>query len=252
MTTIKGITRKAFYMFILFLVTGCAGPSPLKMTILPLSKPIPDVAINLSVLAKIQSIAVLPFDNSDKSQLTALPSPPFPNGTFRQMYPYQNDGEVIADRITTYLVKSFQFKMIDRIYVKDILNEQAFQLSGVVNERKAVQIGKLVAADAILFGKVNSCRYLVQSIHRGGDGMALPLAVLNVDFKLIHVETGEIGVIAHHELCSEHLMDVPVDMLNTNILKRSHLIPTLDQVIMNVIDETLQPVIASKRSLKAF
>ena len=234
----------------LFLTIGCA--SGIKMIVAPLPKPVPDVAINSPVLAKIHSIAVLPFENSDKSKHTALPSPPFRKGKIKQRYPYANDGEVIADRITTFLAKSFRFKMIDRQNVKELLKEQSFQLSGAVNEREAVHVGKLVGADAILFGKVNSCLFDKLWKYSGKNYITQEIAVLNIDFKLIHVETGEIAVIAHHELIAQHLMNSPVEMVNTKICENpnyySHLIPALNQVIRNVLDDTLQPVINAKKS----
>ena len=242
--------KKAFCVFVLFLLAGCVSVT--KMTVVPLPRPTPDVAINSPVLSSIRSIAVLPFEDSDKIRRTALPSPPFPKGTIKQRYPYTHDGEVIADGITTYLAKSFQFKMIDRKNVKELLQEQAFQVSGVVNESKAVQVGKLVGADAILFGKVNSCLLDKQWKYKGKSYITQEIAILNVDFKLIHVESGEVAVIAHHELTTQHLMNAPVEMVNTKIVENPNYYtsrtPGLDQVIKSLLDETLQPVINAKRS----
>ena len=67
-----------------------------------------------------------------------------------------------------------------------------------------------------------------------------------------HVESGEIAVIAHHELTTQHLMDAAVEMTNTKVLESpnyyTRFFPDLDQVIKSYYAETLQPIINAKRA----
>lgn len=46
------------------------------------------------------------------------------------------------------------YEIIDRTNIETLLNEQAFQLSGIVDEETAVRIGKMVGVDAIWTGNV--------------------------------------------------------------------------------------------------
>ncbi len=46
------------------------------------------------------------------------------------------------------------YEIMDRANIETILNEQAFQLSGIVDDETAVRIGKLVGVDAIWTGNV--------------------------------------------------------------------------------------------------
>ncbi len=68
-----------------------------------------------------------------------------------------------------------EVKVVDRAHIEQISEEAQFQLSGLIDEETAVEIGKLSGADIIVVGSIN----------RVGD-----LFYLNI--KLIAVETGQI------------------------------------------------------------
>lgn len=58
----------------------------------------------------------------------------------------------IASMVMTDLETIGLFNVISRERLQDILKEQAFQLTGLVDEKKAVEVGKLMAAEYILSG----------------------------------------------------------------------------------------------------
>jgi hypothetical protein len=62
----------------------------------------------------------------------------------------------IGDVLTTTLFKSGRFELVERDRLKEILKEQRLGQSGLVDESTAAQIGKLVGAEAVVFGVLSS------------------------------------------------------------------------------------------------
>lgn len=86
-------------------------------------------------------------------------------------------GEAItlSNRVGTHLVQQGYHKVIERGQMKDILQEQNFQMTGCTTDECAVQIGQLLGAQQILAG----------SIGKFG-------SVYTLDLKIIDVETGQV------------------------------------------------------------
>ena len=63
----------------------------------------------------------------------------------------------IADMLTTELVRSGRVVLVEREKIDKILDEQRFRLTGAVDDAsKAAEVGKLLGADAVVFGAVTS------------------------------------------------------------------------------------------------
>lgn len=63
-------------------------------------------------------------------------------------------GDAMADQLTTALVSTGCFKVVDRQNLKGVMDELGLQQSGVVDRRTASRIGKLVGADLIVTAAV--------------------------------------------------------------------------------------------------
>lgn len=61
-------------------------------------------------------------------------------------------GEAIADNLTTDLPKIDKIKVVSRSSIKDVLKEQKFAHSGLVEQDKSIEIGKMVGANTLLSG----------------------------------------------------------------------------------------------------
>jgi TolB-like protein len=61
----------------------------------------------------------------------------------------------VTDKLVTQLVNLRRFKVMERAALEKILKEQKLQMSGVVDEKTAVNVGKIAGADAIIIGDVN-------------------------------------------------------------------------------------------------
>lgn len=66
----------------------------------------------------------------------------------RSAYPGKN----ITDMLIAKLVNNRYYTVIEREQIAKILEEQAFSLSGVIDENQAAQIGKLVGAEGLVMG----------------------------------------------------------------------------------------------------
>jgi hypothetical protein len=79
------------------------------------------------------------------------------------------------EQIEYQLVCSNKYKMVDREYLNEIRKEQHFQLSGEVNDKTAVKVGKFLGANIVITGALT------------GTGTLARLTI-----KALDVETGQI------------------------------------------------------------
>ncbi len=62
--------------------------------------------------------------------------------------------DALTDRMVSQLVNLRRFKVIERAALDKVLEEQQLQVSGVVDDQAAVQVGKVAGADAIVLTSV--------------------------------------------------------------------------------------------------
>ena len=105
-------------------------------------------------------------------------------------------GEGMADMLTTELVKSGKYTVIERDQIAKIMEEQNMGLSGRVTEQSAAQIGKLLGVEVAVMGAVTEF-----GASKGGTGGRLKgirVGVSNqkarvaIDVRLVNTNTGEI------------------------------------------------------------
>lgn len=106
-----------------------------------------------------QRFAVVPFENvGDEAQQKSL-------------------GLVVSDLVVTDLARDHRLPMIERAQLGAVMNELALQQSGAVDDAKALQVGKLAGARALVVGRVSD----------GGD-------VFVVSARAVDAETGAVIV----------------------------------------------------------
>ncbi|MBM4082393.1 MAG: tetratricopeptide repeat protein, partial [Planctomycetes bacterium] len=71
---------------------------------------------------------------------------------------FQVTGSQFSSKITDEIITYRHYEVIERSSRDKILAEQGFQQSAVVDEASAVQAGKLLGVDGLIFGKVDACR----------------------------------------------------------------------------------------------
>lgn len=124
-------------------------------------------------------IAVLGFDN---------------NSTFT--YWGDNLGAAAADELTTQLVRSGRFTVVERSQVNAILEEQHFGLSGAVNPATAAEIGKILGVQAVVTGSITQFSVDRRSGGIGAFRASYTEAESKMDIRLVSTTTAEILAVA--------------------------------------------------------
>jgi len=115
-----------------FLILSCASTSRINVQVL---KP---ADIHLTGVKKLE---VVDFQGVDRS------------------------GSQIAAKLQSLLLQKQQYELVERDKLKQILEEQNLAMTGVVDEASAVEIGKVLGVDAMIFGEVTT--YQVEPDERG-------------------------------------------------------------------------------------
>lgn len=106
-------------------------------------------------------------------------------------------GEGMSDMLTTALVQSGRFTVIEREQLHHVLAEQDFGQSGRVTDQTAPQLGKLLGVAAVVYGSVSEFGYLASDTGGGltgklGVGLSKSTARVSIDVRMIDTTTGEI------------------------------------------------------------
>ncbi len=105
-------------------------------------------------------------------------------------------GEGMADMLTTELVKSGEYIVIERQELDRILAEQKLGASGIVTPQSAAEIGKVLGVELAVVGSVTEFGYKKNStggsIKGLGIGVKSQSATVGIDCRLINTTTAEI------------------------------------------------------------
>jgi len=102
-------------------------------------------------------------------------------------------GLQVADILSTQLINS-NYNIIDRSQTMLILQEQSLGMTGVIDERTAPSVGKLLGVQAILTGSINEYQCISTNIQvvQGAQPAYMPISKVGLTLKLIDCETGQI------------------------------------------------------------
>jgi curli biogenesis system outer membrane secretion channel CsgG len=82
----------------------------------------------------------------------------------------ERSGSQIATQLQSYLKETEHFDLVERDQLRRVLDEQKLGMAGVVNEETAVEVGKLLGVEALIFGEVTI--YEVEPDERGTEKVA--------------------------------------------------------------------------------
>jgi curli biogenesis system outer membrane secretion channel CsgG len=117
-------------------------------------------------------------------------------------------GKGIADLLVKNLVKDGTYSVIERKSLDKILAEQNFSTSDRANPASAAKIGKLLGVDAIIVGSITQFGGENKNTKVGGGGggwggfglggvgHSKSKAIVNVDARIVNIDTGEIEAVA--------------------------------------------------------
>jgi len=64
-----------------------------------------------------------------------------------------------ADEITTSLFESGRYEVLDRQNLNSIMSEHKLSLSGLIDENTVTELGKIIGAAALVFGRIQTDNY---------------------------------------------------------------------------------------------
>lgn len=101
-------------------------------------------------------------------------------------------GDGMADMLTTALVQTKKFRVIERARLKKILEEQELGASGLVTPQTAAKIGKLLGVQYMVIGSVNQYGTKSSGASAFGVGIKKNSAQVGLDIRLIDTATAEL------------------------------------------------------------
>jgi len=130
----------------------------------------------------------------------------------KKKYPISTD--VMVEKLIAGLSRK-GFSVVERKNLEKIMQEQKLSLSGLVDEKEAVEIGKLSGAQVVLIGSINEYQRTIY-----------PKAKLDITIKAVSVEKG-----------------VVVNSLDVKITKSNWFYPL--ELLNDVIDEAVEKIVNS-------
>jgi len=102
----------------------------------------------------------------------------------------------VEDELTAQLYKSGEVNIIERTQLKKVIQEQNFQMSGIITQESAVEVGRMLGIDYAIFGSINRA---IEEHNKGGSrigdvgvNVSKSTATATIHMKMIDIETGEI------------------------------------------------------------
>ena len=153
--------------------------------------------LSILVIALLGGIFIFPTLAAEKLYKIAVL--PFDDGSIQERW-WRNSWEVgkgVSDELTTALVSTQKFRVIEREQIDKILQEQRFGSSGMVDSRTAARLGKILGVQYLVMGRVTE--FSIKSngggiaTNRGfGLGIKTSNAIVTIDARLVDTSTAEI------------------------------------------------------------
>ena len=129
--------------------------------------------------------------------------------TFQDKSGNDQVGSGIADKLTTALVKSGKYIVLERQEIQKVLEEQALGQAGAVTEGSAAKAGKVLGVELLVMGSVTEFGQKVSSVGGSAPDVRLPglpvpfgigggakvttaTARVGIDLHIVNATTGEI------------------------------------------------------------
>jgi curli biogenesis system outer membrane secretion channel CsgG len=94
----------------------------------------------------------------------------------------------MSDMLTTSLVKTARFEIVERNKIDKVFKEQNFGMSGIVDVNTAAEVGKLLGAEYVVFGSITSATR--KDIDKFG--YILVRIEVGIDVRSVNTTTGKI------------------------------------------------------------
>jgi curli biogenesis system outer membrane secretion channel CsgG len=149
------------------------------------------------VAALLSALGWTPAAAQDRTRVAVLD---FENATSNRIFG-DKLGEAAADELTTQLVRSGAFTVIERRQIAAILEEQRAGMSGAIDPATAARIGKVLGVQFVLLGSITQFSVDEKSggIGRLGLSASYSEAESRLDVRIVNTTTAEIVSVADGE-----------------------------------------------------
>jgi curli biogenesis system outer membrane secretion channel CsgG len=103
-----------------------------------------------------------------------------------------NSGTVVANAVVVELLNIPGITLIERKKIKAILEEHRLNMSGLIDEKQAIKLGKLLGANAVVFGSVSQYNTSTIPMFLGLFTYYMDLYNVAANLRIVNVESGEI------------------------------------------------------------
>ena len=141
--------------------------------------------------------------------------------TFESNEGAQNLRESVTEKLITQLVNLRRFRVIERSALEKIMEEQKLGMTGFVDDKTAVKVGKLAGADVIILGRINIEIGFAKVSARGIDTETSELIVAK------EADSGNTNIETIESLVEQVAIDIYNDL------------PLVEGIIMEIEDEQI-------------
>ncbi|MGD8726391.1 MAG: CsgG/HfaB family protein [Gemmatimonadales bacterium] len=197
-------------------------PSPIATTLLAVA------ALSLGIahdaLGQKVRVAVLPLQN---------------NSTWH----YWGDhlGAAASDELTTQLVRSGKFSVIERQQLEAIMAEQNLGQSGRVNPATAAQLGEILGVQVVFLGSITQFSIDTKSAGIGGIGGSYSEAESVLDIRAVNTSTAEIMSVSEgsgkKRFGGVNVNDVSFQQSFDQGVAQEALRPAIEEVVEQLVDQ---------------
>ena len=100
--------------------------------------------------------------------------------------------EIMTEELTSALYQSGRYTVIERNQLAKALGEIGFQMTGAVDQSKAVQVGKMLGAQMVIIGKITNASVDLNTTSVITKWAGAIKGKVAVNYRFIDVQTGEI------------------------------------------------------------
>lgn len=131
-------------------------------------------------------------------------------------YSTSDMGKIVAEWLTTALVKKGNFEVVERRLLQQILKEQELSMTGVIDESSAAKVGKLLGVKAIISGSISKLG-----------------SYMEVNARIIDVESASI-------IAAERVKGVSLDQLSDRVVQMGSSMAVVDGKVEFNVSELKQ------------
>jgi curli biogenesis system outer membrane secretion channel CsgG len=178
---------KRAFLLPLLLAACVSGP-----TLVLSPQPKADDGCPAAELGDIRSVAILPFAKSVERRSETYTPPAAGRVPDKPVYRYLDDDGAAATAAVESALTG-RFKVVERRDLQKVVDEQRLQVTGLVDAREAVTLGKLAGADAVLMGQVDHAYAGYHNKTEGGSWVGTYVPRAELSLRLVEVESGRVA-----------------------------------------------------------